>query len=889
MPIPDSRVLIISTLCAVTIGANVRASVETPVTADIRITPTALSIAPVATTPIYVELDWMEDGTHSHKPSQSVIDTIVATFAREGYTINIVVSNAVTHQTPIEIVGNPSNSPMVQAIRTANFNHAGDSRYFYSLWIHNYSIGGSTTGSSGYADLPGPAHVVSLGSFSNQVGTFANQVGTFIHEFGHNIGQTHGGADHNHYKPNYLSVMNYHYQLNGLGPSLVALQFAYTTSGFNTYGYSHGLLPSLNEANLNETLGIGLGRPRDWNCDGILSTSVARDIQASNPCSGTGSLSVLSDYDNWAALNVFVRTGAMPSRPDNQSGEMCIAPEEDLPLRTAIEALRRQGAIPDELVDLSATTSGRDRLGAAASSFTVFNDGNTALNVTGITLDSPASWLTWEPQVFTVAPGGSQRVHVYVNLATKPAAQTSRRLLVASDDADESPYPNGVDITLPGVPGAFTKTSPLNQATRQLSFSTLTWEASQGATYYEYCFDTIDNGVCDFYWLSTGTNTSQGVAGLFYGYQYFWHIRARNAYGTTYADGSSTAWRSFTVAASRPPYVYMDVGESADVFSYHPSTGGWSRQLSQPGGGFVAQTQGTWAPGWTVTRADFDNLSGTDVFLFNTTTGAWAKMLNNDTGFTAQSSGQWWPGWQRHVMDLDDDGNDDLFLYDPVTGAWFKCISTPTGFTYLQGGWNPGWELYQARFDSDSLGDLFLINRATGRWFCVLGAAGSGFTYPTTEAWFSGWQLYPGDFNGDGLTDFLLHDPLTGIFFVATKTAGGFTYAQGGWSLGWTPHVAEFSGDGKDDLFLHDPATGVWFQMISNGAGGFSNAGGQTWSLGWTISVTDLNGDARADLVLFHPGSGTWYQARNLTLGSFNYVSGVWSPGLTLVVRGPVR
>jgi hypothetical protein len=858
------------------------------VTSDIRISPTTLTVAPVSTTPIYVELDWMEDATHSHKPSQSVIDTIVATFAREGFNINIVVSNAVPHQTPLAITGNPSSSPSVQAIKAAYFNNAGDSRYFYSLWAHNYSLGGQTTSSSGYADLPGSTHLVTLGSFSNQVGTFSNQVGTFIHEFGHNIGQYHGGIDSGNYKPNYISVMNYHYQLNGLGPSLVALQFANTTSGFNTYGYSHGLLPSLNEANLNETLGIGLGRARDWNCDGILSTSIARDIQESNPCAGVGAQSVLSDFDNWGAINAFVRTGAIPMRPGTEVSEICITPEEDLPLKTAIDALRAKGDLPEEEAFI-VSTAGRDPLGAAASSFTVFNDGNTTLNVTGITLDTPASWITWEPQSFTVPPGGSQRVHVYVNFATKPSAYSSRRLLIASDDPDESPYPGGVFITLPGAPDSFSRIGPVDASTRQLTSPTLTWSESLGATGYQYCYDTIDNGACDSSWVSAGMNTSVALNGLLAGTRYFWHVRATNSYGTTYTTGNPTAYWSFTTGVTRPPLVYLDAGESADVFFHNPSTGAWSRQISQPGGGFVQQNQGTWAPGWAVQRADFNADAFTDFFLFNTTTGAWSKVLNDGTVFSTQSTGGWWPGWERYVMDLDGDGISDIFLYDPATGVWFKCISTPTGFTYVQGGWNPGWELYPMRLNNDALGDLFLFSRTTGRWFCVLGAAGAGFTYPSTETWFPGWQFYPGDFNGDGLTDILLHDPPTGVYFVAMKTAGGFTFTQGGWSVGWTPHVADFNGDGKDDLFLHAQATGVWFEMISNGAGGFASAGGQIWSLGWTLSVTDLNGDARADIVLFHPGTGVWYQARNLVNGTFSYNSGTWPPGLTIVARSPIR
>jgi hypothetical protein len=99
----------------------------------------------------------------------------------------------------------------------------------------------------------------------------------------------------------------------------------------------------------------------------------------------------------------------------------------------------------------------------------------------------------------------------------------------------------------------------------------------------------------------------------------------------------------------------------------------------------------------------------------------------------------------------------------------------------------------------------------------------------------------------------------------------------------------DFSADGKDDLFLHAQSTGIWFEMISDGAGNFTNAGGQTWSLGWSLNPTDLNGDRRGDIVLYDPASGVWYQARNLVLGTFSYSSGSWATGLTIVARPPIR
>ena len=66
---------------------------------EIRIEPLTVTFAPQEQRPIFVEIDWMEDGSHSHKPSQAVIDRIVQTFAAAGYSITIDVSNAIAHQT----------------------------------------------------------------------------------------------------------------------------------------------------------------------------------------------------------------------------------------------------------------------------------------------------------------------------------------------------------------------------------------------------------------------------------------------------------------------------------------------------------------------------------------------------------------------------------------------------------------------------------------------------------------------------------------------------------------------------------------------------------------------------------------------------------------------
>jgi hypothetical protein len=447
----------------------------------------------------------------------------------------------------------------------------------------------------------------------------------------------------------------------------------------------------------------------------------------------------------------------------------------------------------------------------------------------------------------------------------------------------ENPAPggglsNGSSLSVITVPSAPTNVSGIAGDRRVTVFFSAP-VSDGGAVLTSYTVTASPGGATAF-----GPTSPIVVVGLTNGVSYTFTVTATNSVVIGAASPPSAP-----VIPIGPILVDLNGDGGGDAFLYNPATGAWSRQISQPGGGFVEQGQGSWAPGWSVLPANFNGDGLTDFFLYSTTTGEWAKMLAAGATFTTQSTGGWWPGWERYILELNGDGLTDFFLSDPATGIWFKCISTVSGFDYVQGGWNPGWEIYPMRLNADAYGDLFLISRQTGRWFWVLGENGPGFTYPVTDVWFSGWQFYPGDFNGDGLTDILLHDSATGVYFVARANGGGFTYQQGGWSLGWHPYPADFNADGRDDLFLHDPSTGVWFQMISDGLGNFTNAGGEIWSLGWNIYQTDLNGDGRADIVLFHPATGAWYQARNLVNGSFSYNSGIWTPGLTVLTRSPIR
>jgi hypothetical protein len=73
---------------------------------------------------------------------------------------------------------------------------------------------------------------------------------TLMHELGHNLGLTHGGNDFLNYKPNYLSIMNYLFSTRGLEVR------DSTGVHTDTLDYSRQALPTLDETQLSESLGL---------------------------------------------------------------------------------------------------------------------------------------------------------------------------------------------------------------------------------------------------------------------------------------------------------------------------------------------------------------------------------------------------------------------------------------------------------------------------------------------------------------------------------------------------------------------------------------------------------------------------------------------------------
>ncbi len=258
--------------------------------------------------------------------SQNAINTAIATFQNApvlnldgtpGISLRVVYGNlAIPSSSIMPGLGGPDGSPsfdwaLFDSIKAARFPVQYAPVFRYGLFYPNQ--GGPAPTSTGISKgIIASDFAVTLGqvarTFSRRLlrtfptsfgGTDEQQAGTFLHELGHVLGLTHGGPfavapatqQSTAYKPNYLSVMNYAYQLTGIPTT--------TTPVFDFSQYSATEVPVLDEQNLNETLGfqvatavgslpgLGIG-PRQsptqrnllsvWYCQtGLMRTTACRD------------------------------------------------------------------------------------------------------------------------------------------------------------------------------------------------------------------------------------------------------------------------------------------------------------------------------------------------------------------------------------------------------------------------------------------------------------------------------------------------------------------------------------------------------------------------------------------------------------------------------------
>ncbi|MFK4083205.1 zinc-dependent metalloprotease family protein [Kribbella sp. NPDC020789] len=267
---------------------------------------------------LFVEMDYMS----GRLASTAALDRIVQVFAQApvsnpngttGIKIHLDAGSAAGaaynlgggNQVPYDADLNPSAS-QTTAIKNANFKSVRKAVFHYMLWADSYD-GGCSSGQA--FNIPNDTFIVTVGPKCSWNATDNTNVGTFVHELGHNLGLRHGGTDNVNYKPNYLSVMNYFFQLGGVPKA----------DGTRYWSYSNVAPAALNETSLKESVGLGANAsayktswkcpngtsrtttgaasgPIDWNCDGDTVDTGAADINDDN------ANTTLTTQNNWASI-----------------------------------------------------------------------------------------------------------------------------------------------------------------------------------------------------------------------------------------------------------------------------------------------------------------------------------------------------------------------------------------------------------------------------------------------------------------------------------------------------------------------------------------------------------------------------------------------------------
>ncbi|MFY2559937.1 hypothetical protein ACN469_20125 [Corallococcus terminator] len=158
---------------------------------------------------IFVEADYYPN----QRPTQAMLNRVITAFANApvtnpdgstGITLHIVVDQQIAAADADQDL-NPVWTDF-DVIKGKYFAALRAPYFHYMVFAKQYDGGFSSGNSRG---IPAHDFVVTVASFN---GTELQLAGTLMHELGHNIGLRHGGNDDSHYKPNYLSVMNYEYQ-----------------------------------------------------------------------------------------------------------------------------------------------------------------------------------------------------------------------------------------------------------------------------------------------------------------------------------------------------------------------------------------------------------------------------------------------------------------------------------------------------------------------------------------------------------------------------------------------------------------------------------------------------------------------------------------------------
>jgi hypothetical protein len=292
-------------------------------------------------------------------------------------------------------------------------------------------------------------------------------------------------------------------------------------------------------------------------------------------------------------------------------------------------------------------------------------------------------------------------------------------------------------------PAAFSKTSPGIGVPIWLSTVTLSWGTSAGAATYEYCIDTTNDSACTA-WTSTGAGTSVVIGNLPDTFtRFYWHVRAINGAGATYANGSATAFWTFDRAGPPGPFDRISPANGSVVSSASSVTLAWTASAGATSYSYCIDTSNDnncsqWIDNGANTSVTLSGLAGN-------TTYYWHVLANSgyDTVFASGGVFAYWSFTTQNVPGafgklapangatgvsknptLSWQASAGATGYAICIGLSTSCIETPVGLTTsLQGYFllNAGTTYYWQIRALNPGGDVYANGSANAFWTFTTG------------------------------------------------------------------------------------------------------------------------------------------------------------------------
>ena len=225
---------------------------------------------------IFVECDWMTDGSKSYKPSEKALYKVYEAFKNSpNGKINIHIdagpdsTDFVTGKKWSEYPGGAGGNLISgtadwtkkdykaewEKTQSENFSFWRRKVFRYAIFLNGFYLQNNKVSYGQATEAVGIQSFLIASGMSEITAKLENIdfdlfiARNFMHELGHTLGLKHGGCDDINNKPNYISIMNYTFTMVGLPCANINYPYA-------ELDYSRWELPSLNENRLDETKGI---------------------------------------------------------------------------------------------------------------------------------------------------------------------------------------------------------------------------------------------------------------------------------------------------------------------------------------------------------------------------------------------------------------------------------------------------------------------------------------------------------------------------------------------------------------------------------------------------------------------------------------------------------